>query len=84
VLAEVLHGKALISVVENPDPEQMNVVRHAAKDRATKRVSKHGMREQFAESVVEDRLQPTRFAIMDGHCPMDARSTSVVFGRQAF
>jgi hypothetical protein len=55
VFAKVASSKQLIARIKNTNPKKMDVVRHAAINRATQPVTKHRVRENLAKLVVEDR-----------------------------
>ncbi len=84
VLAKELHGRKLIGCRSDSGPQQMDMVRHQATDRAGELIAERGVSQQFAKFIQQTSIQPPGTSVTDRQNPMHPSLTTIVFRRQSF
>ena len=58
---------SLIAAVQDANPQEVNVVGHAAVDGTKQPIAKHGVGQDLPKLVIEDRDKPACLAVVNGH-----------------
>ena len=78
------HSVALVRILAQPHPDQMNMIRHQAIARAEQPLTSGDVQHQFAKRCVKTIVQPAAFSIRNRQRPMDNCITLIKLSRKAW
>src|SRR5690348_10490395 len=78
-----LHAVALIRVLAQAHPEQMNMIGHQTVTWTEQSLTRSSMQHYFTKTRVEDLIEPTGAAVGNGYCPVNDSVALIVFASQA-